>query len=247
LPVIPSYGRNRSAQEDRLKKIGIIGGLSWVASAEYYKRLNELTQQAVGGVASARIVLESVNRQDYIRAMVDRKDEDAACRIILDAAYALKAAKADFIVIACNNAHRFVPVIQPLVGLPVLHIADVTATAIKAQGMGKVAVLGVRPTMEGHFYPDSLARQGLQTVPLTEPEKTFIHHSIHSELVQNQFHETTRQSYHNIIAALRDRGADCVALACTEIPLLLSSGNAPLPAFSTTELHCQAAVAMALE
>jgi aspartate racemase len=230
-----------------MKKIGMIGGLSWVASAEYYRRLNQITQQTVGGIASARIVLESINRQDYIAAMVDRKDEKAACRQILNAAYNLQAAKADFIVIACNNAHRFVPEIQPLINIPILHIADITAAAIKAQGMHKVAILGVRETMEGDFYQASLAQYGLKTVPLEDAEKSFIHDSIHSELVQNDFRQTTRQRYQQIITALGGRGADCVALACTEIPLLLSSDASPLPAFSTTELHCQAAVAQALE
>jgi aspartate racemase len=217
-----------------------------VASAEYYKRINEITGQRVGGVASARITLESINRQDYIAAMVDRKDEQAAGRYVLDAARAVQAAKADFIVIACNNAHRFVPMIQPLIDIPILHIADITATAIKAQGMGKVAILGVRETMEGDFYQVSLAQHGIDTVPLYESEKAFVHDSIHTELVRNRFLDTTRHSYHQIIAGLGMRGADCVALACTEIPLLLTSGDAPLPAFSTTELHCQAAVARAL-
>lgn len=229
-----------------MKKIGMIGGLSWVASAEYYKRINQITQQRLGGVASARIVLESINRQDYIHAMRDLEDEHAACQQVLDAAHALVAAKAEFIVIACNNAHRFIPDIQPLIDIPFLHIADVTAAAISGQGLRRVAVLGVRQTMEGDFYRNALTRYGIETLPLDDAQKAFVHDSIHAELVQNEFHDATREKYRQIISDLGRRGADCVALACTEIPLLLSSQDSALPAFSTTELHCQAAVARAL-
>lgn len=229
-----------------MKKIGMIGGLSWVSTAEYYKRTNEIMQEVAGGVTSARIVLESVNRQDYVAAVIDRRDEDAACHQILDAARALEAARADFIVITCNDVHRFVPRIQPLIGIPFLHIAEVTAAAIRAQGLGKVAILGVRKTMESDFYPDILTQNGLEAVIPTEPEKAYIHDSIYNELVRNLFLPDTRRAYQRIITAMGQRGADCVALACTEIPLLLAADQSPLPAFSTTELHCQAAVARAL-
>lgn len=229
-----------------MKKIGMIGGLSWVSTAEYYKRTNEIMQQAAGGVSSARIVLESVNRQDYVDAVIDRRDESAACEQILASAHALEAAGADFIVITCNDVHRFVPTIQPLISISFLHIADVTAAAIAAQGLRRVAILGVRKTMESDFYPEILARHGLEAIIPNEAEKTLIHDSIYHELVQNRFQDETRQGYQRIITALGERGADCVALACTEIPLLLKPEDAPLPAFSTTELHCEAAVALAL-
>lgn len=229
-----------------MKKIGMIGGLSWVSTAEYSKRTNEIMQQAAGGVSSARIVLESVNRQDYVNAVIDRRDESAAREQILASARALEAAGADFIVITCNDVHRFVPTIQPLISIPFLHIADVTAAAIAAQGLRRVAILGVRRTMESDFYPEILARHGLEAIIPNEAEKTLIHDSIYHELVQNRLRDETRQGYQRIITALGERGADCVALACTEIPLLLKPEDAPLPAFSTTELHCEAAVALAL-
>lgn len=229
-----------------MEKIGMIGGLSWVSTAEYYKRTNEIMEAAVGGVSSARIVLESVNRQDYVEAVINRGDENAACQQILTSARALEAADADFIVITCNDVHRFLPEIQPHIAIPFLHIAHVTATAIKAQGLSRVAILGVRKTMESDFYPEILAEYGLSTVIPDEVEKAFIHDSIYDELVQNQFREGTRQEYQRIISALSERGAECVALACTEIPLLLKPADSPLPAFSTTELHCQAAVKRAL-
>lgn len=231
----------------KMKKIGMIGGLSWVSTAEYYKRVNEITQEAAGGVSSARIVLESVNRQDYVTAVIDREDEAAACMQIAKSVRALEAAGADFVVITCNDVHRFVPQIQPRIGIPFLHIAEVTAEAVKARGLGRVAVLGVRKTMECDFYPSIFARHGLETIIPNEAEKSFVHESIYQELVHNRFLDSTRERYRAIIADLGERGADCVALACTEIPLLLTPEQSPLPAFSTTELHCRAAVARALQ
>jgi len=230
----------------KMKKIGLIGGLSWVSTAEYYKRINEITQELAGGVSSARIVLESVNRQEYVSAVIERQDEAAACRQIADSAQALGAAGADFIVITCNDVHRFIPEIEFGLKIPFLHIASVTAAAIKAQGLTSVAILGVRKTMEGDFYPTALEEHGLQAIIPNEKEKDFIHDSIYNELVYNEFRNSTRTDYQSVIRALGSRGADCVALACTEIPLLISSEQSPLPAFSTTELHCRAAVEKAL-
>lgn len=229
-----------------MKKIGMIGGLSWVSTAEYYKRANEIAQSIGNGVTSARIVLESVNRQDYVDAVIERGDEDAACKQIAASAQALQSAGADFIVITCNDVHRFVPAIQPTLSIPFLHIAQVTAEAIKSQGLKRVAILGVRKTMESDFYPTIFAENGLETIIPNEAEKTFVHDSIYQELVRNRFLDETRERYKDIIADLGRRGADCVALACTEIPLLLSPEDSPLPAFSTTELHCRAAVILAM-
>lgn len=229
-----------------MKKIGLIGGLSWVSTAEYYKRINEITQSLAGGVTSARIVLESVNRQDYVAAVIDRHDEGAACQQIADSARALQAAGADFIVITCNDVHRFIPQIQPTIRIPFLHIAAVTAGAIKARGLKRAAILGVRKTMEGDFYPSILADHAIQAITPNDAEKSYIHDSIYNELVMNIFNDSTRARYVSIIKELGARGADCVALACTEIPLLMSSEQSPLPAFSTTELHCVAAAQLAL-
>ena len=122
-----------------------------MSTAEYYKRTNEIMQAAAGGVSSARIVLESVNRQDYVEALIKRTDEEAACQQILASACALEAAGASFIVITCNDVHRFVPAIESHISILFLHIAHVTAEAIKAQGVSRVAILGVRKTMESDF------------------------------------------------------------------------------------------------
>lgn len=229
-----------------MKKIGIIGGLSWVSTADYYKLLNEETQARVGGVASPPLVIESVNRQQYVDAVIGRGDEAAACRQILEAAQALERASAAFIVISCNDVHRFVPEIEPEIGIPFLHIADATGAAIERMGLKTVGLLGVRKTMEGDFYPDILARRGIATLVPDEPDRTTVHDKIYDELVMNVFTDATRAAYVRIIERLGERGAEGVVLGCTEIPLLLSPERIPMPSFSTTELHCKTAIDLAL-
>lgn len=127
-----------------MEKMGEIGGLSWVSTADYYRRLNQITQERLGGVASARLVIESVNRQGYVDAVIERQDEAAACEIIHEAAISLQKAGADFLVFSCNDVHRFVPELVPSLTIPFLHIAEATADAIIADGVKKVALMGVR-------------------------------------------------------------------------------------------------------
>lgn len=229
-----------------MKKIGMIGGLSWVSTAEYYRRVNEIIQDKVVGVTSARLILESVNRQDYWEAVIERQDEEAAGKIIIDAAIAIERGGAEFIVITCNDAHRFVPRIHEQVSIPLLHIADATAEGIKKAGLKTVALTGVRKTMEGDFYPEILKHYGIETIIPNEEEKTYIHDTIFNELCQNVFTQSTRESYARIFKDLESRGAEGVVMGCTEIPLLLSDDDVDVKIFSTTELHCQAAVERAL-
>lgn len=230
-----------------MKKIGMIGGLSWVSTAEYYRRVNEIVAERLGGAHSARIALESVERQDYVDAVIGRGDEAAACAMILDAAKAVERAGADFIVITCNDVHRFVPEIAPKLAIPFLHIAEATAAAVKAAALETVGLLGVRKTMEGAFYPDVLAANGIQTLVPDEPDRSYIHDTIYEELVKDVFTEKTRQGYRGVIDRLAARGGEGCILGCTEIPLLLKPEDVDWPTFSTTELHCQAAVDMALD
>jgi len=229
-----------------MKKIGLIGGLSWVSTAEYYRRLNQIAQETLGGVHSARLVLESVNRQAYVDAVIEREDEAAACEQIFKAAQSVEKAGAAFIVISCNDVHRFVPEISPRIGIPFLHIANVTANAIKAANLKSVALLGVRKTMEGDFYPDIFRQRGIQAIIPNEAEKTYIHDAIYSELVNDIFTDATRQGYVKTIDDLASRGAQGVVLGCTEIPLLLKPEDIRIPSFSTSELHCRAAIEKAL-
>jgi aspartate racemase len=230
-----------------MQKIGLIGGLSWVSTAEYYKRLNQMMQARLGGVSSARLVLESVNRQAYVEAVIEREDEQAACEQILDAARGVERAGASFIVISCNDVHRFVPEIALKINIPFLHIAQATADAIKSQGITSVALLGVRKTMEGDFYPDIFKQHGINTMVPNDTERTYIHDTIYAELVKDIFADRTRQGYINIVEDLASRGAEGVVLGCTEIPLLLRPEHIAIPSFSTTELHCAAAIEWAIE
>lgn len=229
-----------------MKKIGMIGGLSWVSTAAYYQRLNEIAQERAGGVTSAHIILESVNRERYVEYVIRQKNEDAACEMILSAAKSVEAGGADFIVISCNDVHRFVPAVAPQIGIPFLHIAEVTAQAIKQQSLTKVALLGVMKTMEGDFYQRILGQHGIETLVPAPPERDYVHDMIMDEMVANLFTDETKAGYLSLIDTLNGRGAEGVILGCTEIPLLLSADEIPIPSFSTTELHCQAAITKAL-
>jgi len=229
-----------------MKKIGLIGGLSWVSTADYYRRLNEMMQERMGGVTSPRIVLESVNRQSYVDAVIERENEVEAAGIIMDAARAVERAGADFIMICCNDVHRFVPAIKLRVSIPFLHIAEATAQAIKAQGLKRVALLGVRKTMEEPFYPDILARHGIETIIPDEAEKEYVHRSIYDELVKDEFRPQTRARYVELIDTLAKRGAQGTILGCTEIPMLIGEDDVETPVFSTTEIHCRAGIETAL-
>ena len=241
---LPSKVANEKRME--MKKIGLIGGLSWVSTAAYYKLLNEMMEAKLGGVSSARLVLESVNRQAFVEAVIGRQDEAAACEQILDAVRGLERAGADFVVISCNGVHRFVPAISREVGIPFLHIAEVTAEAIRLVGINQVALLGVRKTMEGDFYHEILEKNHIRTLIPNDEGRTYIHDKIYEELTKNVFTHETREGYLEVVKELQARGAEGVILGCTEIPLLLSPDQIPMPSFSTTELHCAAAVKMAI-
>lgn len=229
-----------------MRKIGLIGGLSWVSTAAYYRRLNEIAQERLGGVSSAVLVLESVDRQAYVDAVIARQDESAACAQILDAVRAVERAGASFVVISCNDVHRFVPEIGPQVSVPFLHIAEPTAKAIRDRGLSNVALLGVRKTMEGDFYPEIFRKHGINTIVPNDSERSYIHDTIYAELVKDIFTDETRQGYRGVIRDLAARGAEGVVLGCTEIPLLLDPEDIEIPSFSTTELHCQAAIERAI-
>lgn len=229
-----------------MKKIGLIGGLSWVSTAAYYRLLNTMMNETLGGVHSAHLILESVDRQLYVDHVIRDGDEAAACEMILATAKAVEAGGADFMVISCNDVHRFVPEIAPHLDIPFLHIAAATGAAIRQAGISAVALLGVRKTMEGTFYPDVLSDFGIETIIPDAAERDFVDASIMEEMVRDRFLDTTRTKYLDLMHDLNKRGAEGIILGCTEIPLLISPDEIDIPAFSTTDLHCRAAVEMAL-
>ncbi|HEX6611370.1 MAG TPA: amino acid racemase [Hyphomicrobiaceae bacterium] len=228
-----------------MQRIGLIGGLTWVSTVEYYRRLNEIIHERLGGANSADLVLASVNREDYARA-TGRKDEEAARGVLVAAAQRLERAGANFIALCCNGAHQFLPQVEREVSIPFLHIADATARKIQSAGMDRVALLGVRDTMEQNFYPEVLARYGIKTMIPNDAERTYIHDSIQRELANNIFRDETRRHYVEIMMGLQSRGAQGAILGCTEIPLLIRPDDTSVVTFSTTELHCQAIVERAL-
>ncbi len=230
-----------------MKLIGLIGGMSWQSSAEYYRLINELVWQARGHQYSARLVLYSVDFQPIEEAQREGRWDQAAT-MLSDAAAALKRAGADFIVLCTNTMHKVADTIERHGGLPLIHIADTTADAIKQNRLTRVGLLGTRFTMDDGFYAERLqSRYGLEVVLPVEQDRGQVHQIIYDELCHGQINEASRMVFQRIIGSLIDRGAEGVILGCTEIPLLVKPEDATVPLFDTTRIHAEAAVARALD
>ena len=229
-----------------MKTIGLIGGMSWESTIPYYRHINEAVKQQLGGLHSARIVLYSVNFHD-IERLQHAGDWDAAGALLADAARALAAAGAEVIVICTNTMHKVAPAIEAAVALPLLHVADPTAAAIKASGLRKVGLLGTRFTMEQDFYRDRLAASGLEVVIPDAAGRAAVHRIIYEELCLGQVLETSRQQYRQVMTGLVVQGAEAIILGCTEISLLVGPDDASVPLFDTTALHAQGAAEWALK
>ncbi len=232
-----------------IKTIGIIGGVSWVSSLEYYRLMNELVRDRLGGLHSAPILMYSIefgefSKQERLAAQGDWRPLKAT---MIDAAKRLEQGGADFIVIASNTMNSTAELIAEHVAIPVLHIADATGRKVKASGIKTVALLGTKHTMEADFYRDHLERFGLKVVVPNEAERDQINTVIFDELCTAQFKDESRQAFVRIIERLvREDGAAGVILGCTEIPLLIKQDNVSVPVFDTTAIHAEAAVDYAL-
>jgi aspartate racemase len=226
--------------------IGLIGGLSWKSSAEYYRLINEGVRARLGGLHSARCLMWSFDFADIeVLQRTDRWDEAAV--LMVDAAQRLERGGADFLVIATNTMHIAAPQIQAATSLPLLHIADPTAERIKAAGLRRVGLLGTAFTMEKDFYKGRLTQEHGLEVLVPEPEdRATVHRIIYSELVQGQIVDASRLAYRKVIAGLVARGAEAIILGCTEIMLLVSPEDSPVPLYDTTGLHAEAAIARSL-
>ncbi len=228
-----------------MKTIGLIGGMSWESSALYYRLINELVRDRLGGFHSAKCVMVSVDFADIERLQV-AGEWDEAGRLLALEAQVLQAAGADLIVLGTNTMHKVVAVIEASVQIPLIHIADVAAEAVQAAGLSTVGLLGTAFTMEQAFYRDRLEARGL-TVIVPEPEdRATVHRIIYDELVLGIVTRESRDAYAAVIARLTTRGAEGVILGCTEIELLVDSQTAEVPVFATTLLHAEAAVDAAL-
>ncbi len=224
------------------KKIGLIGGLSWHSTAQYYRLINQYFNDARGGSHSAAIFLESLNQQQFDDAVAAEPHEATARSYIVDAGLRLKGAGATVLAMCANGIHRFYPDLSRAVGIPVVHIAEATAKAVSDQGIKTVGLLGIHKTMGGTFYPTALKKYGISMVIPDEADRAIVDRIIFSELCHGTFLDGSRNSYLGIIEKLQGRGAGGVILGCTEIPLLLKADQIRIPSFDTTALHSKAIV-----
>ncbi|MEJ5999612.1 aspartate/glutamate racemase family protein [Paucibacter soli] len=228
-----------------MKSIGLIGGMSWESTALYYQIINREVARRLGGLHSARLHLQSLDFQQ----VVARQQSGAWAELsgmLASAGQALQHSGADCVLIGTNTMHRVAPEVQAQLQVPLLHIADATAAAIKAAGCRRVALLGTRYTMEQPFYTEHLARHGIACLVPEEAERAEVHRIIFDELCQGHCLESSRQTLKAIIAGLAAQGAEGAILGCTELPLLLQAADVALPLFDTTRLHALAAVDFAL-
>jgi aspartate racemase len=229
-----------------LKTIGLIGGMSWESTVPYYRQINEAVRERLGGLHSAKIVLYSVDFHE-IERLQHAGDWDAAAAMLIGAARSLVAAGAQFLVLCTNTMHKVAPAIEDAVKVPLLHIADPTAVAIRRAGHATVGLLGTRFTMEQPFYRDRLsARHGLKVVVPDETGRADVHRIIYEELCLGAIREASRQRFREVMADLKAQGAQAIILGCTEISLLVGAEDSDLPLFDTTAIHARAAAEAAL-
>ncbi|HEY4359248.1 MAG TPA: aspartate/glutamate racemase family protein [Acidobacteriaceae bacterium] len=230
----------------RCKTIGLIGGMSWESSSEYYRLLNETVRARFGGLHSAPCILMSVDFNE-IATLQRAGDWTALEAKMVGCAQALEKAGAELLLICTNTMHRMAEEVQTAVGIPLVHIADVTAAKIAQAGLKKVGLLGTQYTMEQTFYRERLAEKfGLEVLIPEESDRQAVHQVIFSELCLGQTLDASRQFYRDVIQRLVERGAEGIILGCTEIMLLISSEDSPVPLFDTTAIHVQAALKTAL-
>lgn len=228
-----------------MRVIGVIGGMSWESSAAYYRLLNEAVRDRLGGLHSARIVMVSVDFAEIAHMQAEGHWAEAGA-VLADAASALERAGADFILIATNTMHKVADAVMAAVRIPLLHIADITVDALRAAGRKRPLLLATRFTMEQAFYREKLVSAGLSPLLPNKDERDAVHRIIYEELCCGIIKEESKQVYLAVIEQARAYGMDSVIFGCTEVGLLLSSGDVPEGAFDTTKLHVLAAVEKSL-
>lgn len=229
-----------------MRTLGLIGGMSWESTASYYRLLNEGVKARLGGLHSAQLVLWSVDFQQ-IEHYQQRGEWDKAGELLAQAGVALKRAGAEGLLLCTNTMHKVAAPIEAASGLPFLHIADATASAIHAAKLSRVALLGTRYTMEQDFYRGRLQQAGIETLVPDVQARAEVNRIIFEELCLGTLNETSRHYYQQVIAGLAQQGAQGVIFGCTEIGLLLSSQQSALPVFDTAMLHAQAGVGFMLD
>ncbi|MEP0904886.1 aspartate/glutamate racemase family protein [Leptolyngbya subtilissima ST-M1] len=228
-----------------MKTIGLIGGMSWESSLEYYRILNQATRARCGGLHSAKIIMFSVDFAD-LAALQHQGDWAEISNILVEAAQKLQMAGASMVLIGANTMHRVCDAIEARISIPLLHIADVTAACVKAQGLKRIGLLGTQFTMEQDFYRDRLSSHHLDVLVPDAAGREAVHQIIYNELCQGQFTPTSRETVLTLCEQLVHAGAEGVILGCTELELLIGHATATVPLFPTTRIHAEAAVALAL-
>lgn len=229
-----------------MKTIGMIGGMSWESSIEYYRIVNEAVKEKLGGTHSAKSVMVSVDFAE-IEALQNAGDWERATQAMIECARQVEGGGADFLVICTNTMHKMADDVQKEIHIPILHIADATAEVIQSQGLQKIGLLGTRFTMEGDFYRGRLTeKHGLDVIIPDEADRAIVHRVIYEELVLGIINPDSKTEYQRIIERLIDAGAQGIILGCTEVGLLIKDGDCRVPLFDTTLIHATKAAELAL-
>ena len=229
-----------------MKTIGMIGGMSWESSLEYYRIINEAVKQQLGDLHSAKSLMYSVDFAEIEAPQREGRWQEAT-QAMINAAKAVEAGGADFLIICTNTMHKMVDEVQRSIAIPLLHIADATAVEIKARGLHRLGLLGTRFTMEEEFYRGRLEEKyALDVLVPDRADREIVHRGSYDELVVGRIEPASKAEYLRIIATLAHAGAEGIILGCTEIGLLVSQADCSLPLFDTTRIHALAAVQFAL-
>jgi len=229
-----------------MKTIGLLGGMSWESSLEYYRTINRLIKERLGGLHSAKCLMYSVDFQE-IETLQHQGLWDEAGKLLGEAARNIQKGGADFLLICTNTMHKVAPVVQQQIDIPLLHIADPTAKSVLSRGIRKIGLLGTRFTMQEDFYKGKLIHDhGLDVLTPNDADMDMIHQVIFEELCLGLIKDVSKEKYNAVIKRLESAGAEGVILGCTEIGLLVNDQDSPIPLFDTTVIHAEAAVAYAL-
>ncbi len=230
-----------------MKTIGLIGGMSWESSIEYYKIINETVRAQLGGLHSAKCIMVSIDFAE-MEPLQHQGKWDEATEILVAAARSVEAGGADFVLFCTNTMHKVADEVQKQLRIPILHIADATAQAIKAAGLKKVGLLGTKFTMEEDFYKGRLVQKHkLEVIIPTAEAREVVHRVIYDELCMGEIKPSSKKKFLAIIERLAKEGAEGIILGCTEIGLLVNKEDSRVPLFDTTEIHAVAAVEFALQ
>ena len=228
-----------------MKTIGLIGGMSWESTVTYYQVINETIKKALGGLHSAKLLLYSVDFEEIERYQAGG-EWDKSAAVLADAAQRLEKAGADFILICTNTMHKVAPQVRERIRIPIIHIAEATADALKEKGVTKVGLLGTKYTMTQDFYKDKLIAAGLTVVTPEGEDIETVNSVIYDELCLGIIREESRQKFLEVIGKLAERGAQGVILGCTEIGLLVQQKDTALPVFDTTLIHAKKAALLSI-